>query len=112
VALLSCTPRRDTEEKAAEAVSLPSVLRVAREYGVESAQLAEFAQYLHVDSLEEPELLPLVAENMLEPLPSGWIECEDEASGLAYYYHAETLTSCWEYPGDLRCRAHESFAVL
>jgi len=37
-------------------------------------------------------------ENLLPPLPEGWIEVIDPSSGRPYYYHEETRVTTWERP--------------
>ena len=100
------SPLEATLEDAKEfdAVESEAVVEVAGCFGLEAAQLLEFAEYLDVDTPREPELLPLVAETMVAPLPSGWVECEDDETGMVYYHNEEMRESRWEHPLDAECR--------
>ena len=73
---------------------------VAEQYGVAVEELLDFAEYSDVDPATEPYLLPIVAENMNAPLPDGWSECYDEASGQEYYYNTASNETSWEHPLD------------
>ena len=61
-------------------------------------ELLDFADYMEVDAKEELHLLYIVAESMTQPLPTDWVEVEDEASGRAYYFNQETNETSWEHP--------------
>eukprot|EP01052_Picozoa_sp_SAG31_P043927 SAG31_NODE_7481_length_1678_cov_4.905636_1_plen_81_part_10 len=77
-----------------------TVESVAAEYGVAPEELLDFADYMEVDPAVEPFLLAIVAENMNAPLPDGWSECYDEASGQEYYYNRSSSETSWEHPLD------------
>ena len=68
------------------------------ELGVSEAQLAEFAEFMDVDVSKEGFLLPIVSEALRAPLPEGWAECEDAATGEFYYRNRRTEQTMWEHP--------------
>ena len=105
--LLTPAERILEDEKEVDAVKAEAVVEVAACFGLEAGQLLEFAEYLDVDIPREPELLPLVAETMVAPLPAGWVECEDDESGMVYYHNEEMRESRWEHPLDADCRSRE-----
>ena len=73
---------------------------VAENYGLEETELAEFADFMDVNSETEGYLLYIVAESMTQPLPVDWAEVEDESSGRTYYYNQNTNETSWEHPLD------------
>jgi len=47
----------------------------------------DYAQFLGIDPVKEPNLLHIAEEGLLAPLPEGWTEHKD-AEGNIYYYNA------------------------
>jgi hypothetical protein len=66
---------------------------------VNNAQVVAFAAYLGADIVhKEPNLAPIVAEMLQEPLPSPWVAMRDPASGRQYFAHTETKSTSWDHP--------------
>ena len=64
------------------------------------SQRAAMAEFLGVDLAQEPELRWIVEQALVSPLPAGWAEYTDDASGAQYYYHAASGQSTYEHPND------------
>jgi trimeric autotransporter adhesin len=62
--------------------------------------LSEHARYLGLDPEADSDLLYLAEESLRAPVPAGWAETLDEASGSVFYYNEETGASIWEHPLD------------
>ena len=75
------------------------VAQIALKYNITPTELAEFAEFMEVDIIKEPYLLPIVAEAVIAPLPLGWIELEDEDKRL-YFCDTNTQKTQWEHPLD------------
>ena len=59
----------------------------------------EYAKYLGIDPLKEPQLLPIAQEGLCAPLPDGWTEHEND-EGNIYYHHQASGDSVWQHPLD------------
>eukprot|EP00736_Rhodelphis_marinus_P004747 Rmarinus@m.22937 len=64
------------------------------------SEVAEYARYLGMDPLKEPEYLWLAKEALCAALPFGWSEHVDPSDGTVYYYCNQTDESQWEHPLD------------
>ncbi|KAM4757195.1 centrosomal protein of 164 kDa isoform 2-T2 [Cyanocitta cristata] len=68
-------------------------------------EIREFAPIIGVDPDTEPELLWLVRECLMTPLPPNWKACRDiTGGGELYYFNFENGCSMWEHPCDERYR--------
>ncbi|KAK5643604.1 hypothetical protein RI129_007449 [Pyrocoelia pectoralis] len=64
------------------------------------AEIRDYAAKIGIDPDLEPQLLPLAAEGLMKPLPSGWKPCYDDKR-KAYYYHNPLMgRTQWEHPLD------------
>ncbi|XP_068850622.1 centrosomal protein of 164 kDa isoform X2 [Aphelocoma coerulescens] len=64
-------------------------------------EIREFAPIIGVDPDTEPELLWLVRECLMTPLPPNWKACRDiTGGGELYYFNFENGCSMWEHPCD------------
>eukprot|EP00949_MAST-11_sp_MAST-11-sp1_P000412 g412.t1 len=68
------------------------------EAGIQAA-LEDHAQFLGVDPRSEEDLMWLVKESLLAPVPPPWVQCET-ADGAPYYYNKDTNESSWQNPLD------------
>ena len=68
-------------------MSMETIAEVAERYGVEEAELADFADYMDVNFETESHLLYIVAESMTQPLPADW---QDEPTKLEWRSLAKT----------------------
>uniref|UniRef100_A0A0C3U4P7 WW domain-containing protein n=1 Tax=Guillardia theta (strain CCMP2712) TaxID=905079 RepID=A0A0C3U4P7_GUITC len=59
----------------------------------------EYAKYLGVDPLREPQLLRIAQEGLVAPLPDGWSEHTND-HGEVFYHHRESGSSVWQHPLD------------
>lgn len=65
-----------------------------------AAEIRDYAAKIGIDPVLEPQLLPLAAEGLMKPLPSGWKPCYDDQR-KAYYYHNPLVGKTqWEHPLD------------
>jgi len=64
-----------------------------------ASEIMEYAQYLGIDPLKEPQLLRIAEEGLQAPLPDGWSEHEDP-DGNIYYHHISSEESVWQHPLD------------
>ena len=75
----------------------PAALRGAEAPDAEDAQVSEYAAFLGIDLVEEPELVWIAAKCMAAPLPKGWAEYTNE-DGAPYFHHARKQLTSWEHP--------------
>ena len=62
-------------------------------------EVRDMSTYLGVDPLSEFSLLHIARAAVLAPLPSNWLEFEDE-DGNPYYYDRNTLRVTYRHPAD------------
>ncbi|KAG9390969.1 WW domain [Carpediemonas membranifera] len=65
----------------------------------EIKEVFEFAGSLGIDPIAEPHLLYLAEEASRQPVPSPWVEVDNEETGT-YYYNLVTEETSWEHPTD------------
>eukprot|EP01043_Picozoa_sp_COSAG02_P071011 COSAG02_NODE_12807_length_1489_cov_1.403597_1_plen_415_part_01 len=62
-------------------------------------EVRDMATYLNIDTINEFNLLHIAHAAVLAPLPSNWLEFEDE-DGNPYYYDRNTLRVTYRHPAD------------
>lgn len=62
-------------------------------------EVRDMATYLGIDTINEFNLLHIAHAAVLAPLPSNWLEFEDE-DGNPYYYDRNTLRVTYRHPAD------------
>eukprot|EP01043_Picozoa_sp_COSAG02_P049317 COSAG02_NODE_4939_length_4810_cov_2.026746_4_plen_400_part_01 len=106
---------REAEQKAMEellaaeeaarpppAAPLTSILEAS---GTQNNALLQFARYLGMDPVEDQALLWIAKEAMLAPLPDGWAEVTDSATGDTFYHCEATGQSEWAHPSEAQYKA-------
>ena len=55
---------------------------------------------LGLDALKDRDLMWIAEEALRAPVPQGWVELADPASGVPYYYSTVDETTTWDHPLD------------
>ncbi|XP_045478822.1 trichohyalin isoform X3 [Harmonia axyridis] len=63
-------------------------------------EIRDYAVKIGIDPNDEPQLLPIAAEGLMQALPAAWKPCFDEKSKSYYYYNRNTGKTQWEHPLD------------
>jgi hypothetical protein len=93
-------PALDGSAAGTEALALASGQRdpAVRRF-VTPNEVRDMATYLGIDTIQEFNLLHIAHAAVLAPLPSNWLEFEDE-DGNPYYYDRNTLRVTYRHPAD------------
>ena len=84
----------------------PAALRGAEAPDAKDEQVAEYAGYLGIDLVEEPELVWIAAKCMAAPLPKGWEEYTNE-QGEPYFHNKTKDETSWDHPLDSAFRSRK-----
>lgn len=59
--------------------------RATGEVAADPTEIIEYARFLGIDPVKEPQLLHMAEEGLFAPLPGGWTEHKDAEGNIFYY---------------------------